>query len=373
MKVCISLRDHSTQDPRQGNLRSEARWERQALEACMSNPAITEIYTAGCRWHDGHKMTAKYKGMAYARNVSDMILLMQDWNTEIINYGFKAAVINIFSGPWLEQQDAVKEAFAKYNGNIWFTIGFPVMLRNELGIDKADRSAEGGLNHTSHLEKFLPRDHILCLPVPAAPYTTNTNNFDKKKLLWVSRLIFITQMADSLTLEWSLQKLVEDPTLHLEVLTGWLPSEVKTYINEQVVYVDDIAKGFWELEKFQKYAVVQDRVSFPLNLHWSDILAKYREAKLLTTHGKMFGGPPIEAGMHAVPFVGGLPTGALLDCPDYLYAPEPEACRLLDKLLTDQAYYEHIGNSYRVYVSDNYTYAAFNRNLNKLLADQGLL
>ncbi len=374
MKVCVSLRDHSPANPRHDNLRSEGRWERQVLEACVENPEVTELYTVGSSW-DGS--SPKYKGNINKGKASECILLMQDWNaSHVNNYRYKAAIINIFSGPWVEQIDEVKSALSNYGGNIFFTMGFPVMYRNELGADSRwGNGVPGKAETTSHLEKFLPRENILLLPVPAAPYVSQENNFDKTNLLWVSRLIFMQQMAQSSSLLWSLKKLEQDPSLTLDVLTGWFKQEVKDYVNDTVVYRPDIVSSFWELEVFAPYVAVRDRVRIHLDLHWEQILSMYSGSKLLTTYGKMFGGPPVEAGMHGIPFVGsGKELGALCDTPEYQSAEtEDAACVILDKLLTDRDFYTMIGNAYRGYVTEHYTYEAFNKNLMKLLSDRNLL
>ena len=94
----------------------------------------------------------------------------------------------------------------------------------------------------------------------------------------------------------------------------------------------------------------------------------------MTTYGRLFGGAPIEAGMHGVPFVGSGKTGALGDCEDYQYAlTEVEACDVLNKLYNDREFYTKVGDAYRSYVKDHYTFEAFNNNLNNLLLDRNLL
>ncbi len=369
MKVCISLRDNAPANLRDGNLRSEGRWERQALEASLQNPAVSEVYTVGCNWEGNHP---KYKGPLHTPN--DVILLMQDWNSSVIRHDFKAAVVNIFSGPWLEQIPEVQSAFSRLRGNLFFTMGFPIMYRNELNAPSRSGHETVGLEVDSHLAKFVPRENILLLPVPGAPYITEGSSFDKTSLLWVSRLVFISQMANSQTLLWSLKKLEQDPSLNLEVVTGWFPEEVKDYVDGQVVYRNNITESFWAIEAFAPFVGVRDRVQIHLHLDWAQIISKYNQAKLLTMYGRMFGGPPLEAGMHGVPFVGMKNTGALGDCSEYVYAEdEAAACLLLEKLLNDRDFYTTVSNSYREYVRDHYTFDAFNNNLNSLLRDRNLI
>lgn len=380
MRICVSLRDPAPANLKEGNLRSEGRWERQVLEAVLENDRVTEVYTVGPGWAGNHR---KYKGGMKANIANSTVLLAQDWNyNNIRKFRFKAVIVNIFSGPWVEQIKEVKKYAANIGKKLFFTMGFPVMHRNELGLEnwhEGMRMAEGN----SHLEKFLPRNHILLLPVPGAPYVTKDSNFDKKKILWAQRLVFMSQMGTSPTLLWSLQQLEKDPSLSLDVLTGWKLDEVKDHVDGNVVYHSSIKKAFWNLEAFAPFGdSVRNRVRIHLERSWEQVLQMYSEAKIFSTHGRLFGGPPIEAGLHGIPFVGSGKTGALCDCPVYLHAniegptgneEDLGGVDILDKLLNDRDYYTEIGNAYRDYVEEHYTYAAFNRNLNKILTDRGLL
>lgn len=377
MKVCVHVRDPAPVNLKLDNLRSEGRWERQAFEACMENPEITDLYTSGYVWPGTHP---KYRGLIDNNTSNGTILLMQDWNKSVFeNRNYKAAFINVFAGPWLEQIPEIKAMLSALNNNLFFTMGFPLIYRDEF-VDASrlyhGMKIEPCPETISHTEKFLPRKNVLLLPVPAAPYTTEGNNFDKNNLLWVSRLVFVSQMGQSIPLLWSLKKLQENSDLHLDVLTGWFANEVKEHIgNGEVEYLPDITKAFWELDAFKPFADIKDRVTIHLNLNWEEVLQKYNNAKLLTMHGRLFGGPPIEAGMHGVPFVGyAKTTGALADSPDYLYTTsDEEVCIILNKLFTDKDFYIKTGNAYRDYVKEHYTYTAFNRNLNKILKDRDLL
>lgn len=367
MKICVSLRDPAPANLRSGNLRSEPRWERQALEASLENPQVTDVYTTGRKWSGSHP---KYRGQMQANAAPATVLLLQDWNVSTVKaFNYRAAIVNVFSGPWDHQRAEVKDAHTRLGGRLIFTMGFPIMHRNELGSrDTGVRKVE------SHLEKFLPRENILCLPVPGTPGVVEGSNFDKPRLLWAQRCIFMSQMGDSETLLWSLQKLDEDSALTLDVLSGWRAEEVKDYVDGVVVKCPQIVTSFWQLEKFAPFTHLQNRVNIHLQMDWENVLSLYGSSKLLVTYGRAFGGPPIEAGTYGVPFIASGPaTGALVDCDEYLFEhTEQAATHILQRLLTDRAYYDQVGNSYRNYVRDNYTYKAFNNNLNKIISDKGV-
>ncbi len=389
MKICVNLRDPAPANLRSGNLRSEPRWERQALEASFSNPQVTAVYSTGRTWSGNHP---KYKGRMTANGAADTVLLLQDWNTSVVNaFNYRAAIVNVFSGPWDHQMGEVKAAYRKLGGNLFFTMGFPIMHRHELGLKapspastatgpgttRIDESGDTVVTEPrraeSHLEKFLPRENILCLPVPGSPGVVPGSNFDKPNLMWAQRLIFMSQMAKSASLLWAIQQVDKTPGLTLDVLTGWKAAEVKDYVNEQVVKRPNIVNAFWQLEEFQPFAHLKGRVKVHLELDWERVVVMYSQTKILVTYGRAFGGPPIEAGMHGVPFIAAGETGALCDCPGYLHIGSEERCLpILDNLFNNREFYDKTGNAYRDYVNETYTYSAFNNNVNKLLKDKGV-
>lgn len=133
MKLCISLRDPAGPNLRDSNFRSEPRWERLALEASISNPEVKEIYTSGYEWVGGKDVTSKYKGVITKQEATNCILVIQDWNTSVINSkSFKAIVVNIFHGPWIEQKREIEDATARYRNNVFFVMGHPVLYNDEL-------------------------------------------------------------------------------------------------------------------------------------------------------------------------------------------------------------------------------------------------
>lgn len=383
MKLCVSLRDPAPKDLRSGNLRSEARWERQALEAALENPHASEVYTVGCKWAGSHP---KYRGKMKANAAPETVLLMQDWNGKSATaFKFKAVFTNIFAGPWDNQMSEIKDVHRRLGGHLYLTMGFPIMYRNELGLEDLTALPSGPhgppRSKESRLEQFVPRENVLLLPVPGSPGVVGGSNFDKTNILWAQRCIFMSQMQDSATLLWSLKLLEKDPSLTLDVLTGWRAAEVKDYVNGAVVKRPNIVDAFWALDAFAPLASVRDRVRIHLEMGWKQVLGLYAGAKLYTTYGRAFGGPPIEAGMHGLPFIACGETGALCDCPGYLHVPsegytttgEESACSILDRLYADRDFYNETGDAYRQYVKENYTYEAFNNNLNRFLSDRGLL
>jgi len=363
MKICIPLRSPASSDLKLDNLRSESRWERQALEACVQSPLVDVVYTLGCSWHGGTAVSSKYKGPLGPNDAADTVLLVQDCNLGwITKYKYKAIIVNIFAGPWVEQLEAISEVVAQYGDRFIFSVGFPVLYRNE-----------GAM---SHLQKFLSKDNIVLLPQPGIPRPRYKDCFDNKTLLWAWRLIFFSQITTDPGITWALDKLREDDSLDLYILTGWKRNEVKDLVDGEVVWItENIEDYFWSREEFKPYIDLRSRVVVEYSLSWGAVLDKYSEAKLLAYCGKYFGGPPLEAATFGVPFVGNSWThGALVDCPGYLVASgAEEASVLLDRLMVDREFYVEKALSYHQYAVTNYTYASFCKNIYSILEERGIV
>jgi len=121
------MRQDVSKNLREGNLRGEARWERQVLEALLSNPEVTEVYTSGAVWPI--KRHPKYRGLMKSDHSKDTILFTHDWNLDVISkHKYKAILVNIFSGPWESQQEEIHNYVAKYQDNLLFTLSYEIQL-----------------------------------------------------------------------------------------------------------------------------------------------------------------------------------------------------------------------------------------------------
>jgi hypothetical protein len=360
--VCVWLRDPASSNLKEGNLRSEARWERQVLEACLQSPLIQNVYTAGCVWKDGSLVSTKYKGQINKESAKNSILLIQDWNFDRVTaYNYKGVIVNIFAGPWLNEIGEVSKAAARYGDRLVFTIGFPILYKN--------------LSAISHLEKFLPKRNILSLPVPAIPASFYENRFNNKTLLWTWRLISVSALASNPGLLWAFSKLRTDPSLTLSVLTGWKPSEVTDVIDGVAVKIKEpLTEYLWAKPELSEYKDLKNRVIIEDGIGWDQALKKYSQSKLLVVHGKYFGGPPLEAAMHGVPFIGtSLKEGALAECPEYLYTGNTkEAYEMLDRLLIDEDFYVKTAKAYHDYAINLFSYTAFCNNLGVIFNSRGM-
>lgn len=385
--VCLSLRDPIPRNLKEGNLRSEGRWERFALEAFTTNPEVEGIYTLGYEWTGGKSVSPKYKGILPNRRVEKCVLVLQDWNNAIYKIGeyqFLAAVINIFKGPWLDQKEQIAEKQRVLKGNLFFTMGHP---------DTYLREFTGGEDHrewltdikspkvmSAHLVNFVDSDHFFFLPLPWIPKSCFQDKFNNKVLLYGNRLNFLNDLLEQKTFLWALQKLSEDSSLSLRVITGWNQQAARNYDVKTgtVTYLHEIGQEmnnfFWTYPEAQNYIGVRNRVFIHYSLDYPQVLAEYSNAKLLIEHATHHGGPSMEAAMHGVPFVGMPGGGSLAYCPDYLTTVDSNiACNLLDNLMSDHKFYQKIAGSYHDYVMKTYSFDAFNSTLNTYLKGKGLI
>lgn len=361
--ICVALRDPAPSNLRGNNLRSEGRWERQALEALSVNPEVSNLYTSGYEWSSG---CGNYRGLISSATAGRCVLVTQDWNASVASqYNYKACMINIFSGLWPFQIDEFRQINRNiYSDKIMFTLGFSVFYRSS--------------DMINHMLKFIDStDNIHYLPVPGAPYISNEDHFNRDQILWAGRRIFFSELYDTEAIHWALGRLNKDEKLKLCILTGFFPNEIREYRNGIEYYdvQEEINSLFWRQEPLQPYVHLRPRVEINYAVGWDTALAKYDASKLMAYYGKHFGGPPIEASMHGVPFVASHEgNGALADCPNYVTChSEKEACTIFDRLMDDQDYYNKIANSYRKFTSETYTYDKFNENLIALLKQKELI
>lgn len=354
MRVCVAMRSGVPANPREGNVRGEARWERQVFEACLSNPEITELYTYGGRWQG---RDPKYKGLLSAQAAPETILVAHDYNVSILNaHPYKMIIANIFGGPWEEQRGDVEALSAKMGKRLVFTVSFSALKHT----------------HYPYLGTFIPEENVTYLPLPGASYVTEGSNFGNNILLWPYRIIFLSAVYEAEPVLWAFDKMLENPELQFRMVVGWSTGEAKDYVNEEVIKIRNMTQYFWDVPSMKKYESLKPRVRLDMACSHQELLNIYQHTKICIPHYRYYGGPPIEAAMHGVPFVGtSMEEGAFFECSDYLTASTTKELReLLDRLLTDEVFYNDVANGYRNFARDTYGYEAFNKNLNKIIEER---
>lgn len=357
MKVCVHLRDPANGNLTDGNLRGESRWERQALGAVLQNPLVTDVYTSGHLWRG--VTDPKYRG-AIQPSEKDVIFIGHDWNRSSLgSIEWKAIFINIFAGPWQEQKAEVQSFVTNYQNRLIFTIGYQALLKTQ----------------RAYLKQFIPEENILCLPVPGAESVRLTNAFDNKILFWPYRILVLSAVYKAKCIRWAFEKLAQDSSLRLRIVTSWNQSEIRDLVGGDSVPIQgDLDDYFWSREETKGFSSVRSQVEIRNSQTHQQMLDSYAHSKLVIPHYRYFGGPGVEAAMFGVPFVGNQIFGAFSEMEGYIYTnTEDEQLAVFDRLMSDRDYYTSVANTYRNYIDQTYTFDAFNRNLNKILSDRNLL
>lgn len=378
MKICIPLRDHITQDLRLGNFRGEGRWERNALEAVSKSPLVTDVYTLGYEWDRGSSVSDKYRGSMTPEHSENTTLLMFDWNLSHASaFRYKGIVTNIFGGPWDAQIEEVNKFHSEYGNKFMFSTVYPYFYKNSETL--------------LHLSKFIPKEDIIFLPYPSIPESHYDDRFYNKSLLWCWRIIFMRTLINGVKnhylddissdpcrgsaalLYWAMNKLKEDKSLTLSIMTGWEKDEAKDFVDNQILWIkEDINDYFWSAAPLKPYLDIRSRVTIEYGKDWSEVLNRYSSSKLLLNYNDRFGGA--EAAMFGVPFIGSGPRGIFTECPEYLYTGSVQtAFDTLDRLFTDHAFYTKTALSYNRYAVEHYSHEVFCKCLHDILVERNMV
>lgn len=356
MKVSVHLREPVNGNLRNDNIRGEARWERQALEAFLENAEVTDVYSTGHLWRNSTH--PKYRGVVPADS-TDIIYVGHDWNVSAMGHiNWKAILVNIFAGPWQEQKDQVQALSNRYGNKLIFTIGYSALLDTQ----------------KAYLKQFIPEENILCLPVPGAYQVSKSNGFDNRILLWPYRVLVLSAIYKAKSIRWALEQLAQDSTLNLKIVTSWSPSEIRDLCgDESVIITEDLSNYFWSRDETKDLSSVRDRVEIRNSQTHQQMLDLYAHTKLVLPHYRYFGGPGVEAAMYGVPFVGNMKMGAFTELDEYLFTnSEDEQLVVFNRLMTDKDFYTDIATKYRDYVDRTYSINAFNNNFNRIIRERNI-
>jgi len=360
MKICIACRCPFTNDLQDGNLTSEERFERQVLEASLSNKEVTEIYTSRYEWKKGYNISSKYKGLVTNKESKNCILLMHDYNENrdtIYRYEWKSILIWVFAGLWVEQRKEIRALEKKYKNSFFLVISYP---------DSYQSQKERFIDYCN----LVDIENFISLPVPIVPYLDYADRFTNKVFLWSQRPRSLNTVYENSGTIWALQKLQQDSSLQLHIVTSFRERESLDHRNGQVVKGFNPTLYLWSLPEMQKYSDVKERVFLLGSISRQEVLNEYSKAKLAIPFLTFNSSPGFEASMFGVPFI----TNGGWEKNVYLNVETPEEhTRLLEKLSTDHSFYIETANKNRDYINQLYTYTAFNKNLNRFLATKELL
>ena len=364
-KIAVHMRENIRNGFRGDNLRSEPRWERQVCEACLENSEIDEVFSAWPQWISNNPPPPKFRNGFPIQRHNDAPLIVQDfWNND---HGFspKGWLFNIYAGAApLEQslKNFIDNLKSRYHERLVFTYGYT-----------------GSVHIKTNLINMVGSDYAEELPVPSVPYVAVDDSFEKKILLWGQRWIFLRMEGSHVVGEvkdemykifsWIAARLKKDPTLEFHLLSGYGPQDI------EFRHYPPVADYFWSFDCVAPLREVKDRVVIHEGMDWQQTLNIYAKTKLVVSFAENYGGSPAECGMYGIPFIGRPLVNPLVDCPVYLSEDihSPNYYNLLDKLCDDHEFYSKIGNGYRDFVAEHYTYSAFSKKLLSILKDRHMV
>jgi hypothetical protein len=340
-----------------GNLRGEARWERNVLEALISH-GIQVHTTLNVKANDQLELPSNFHNGVNLDWIQDSIYISHGSPSNAylppLGISCKYYLIQWFNGPQIETARSLQNLIDTNPSNTILTTNF----------------LSGG--YYAHLDARFP-GRVRHIEGPAVPDVDLTiDNFNKNILLWAYRdpMQFLVVPSTIQLCNWIKVQFEKNPNLRLVFLMGELESNLIGKWNFQGHH--HIFNTYSSLSPLKAY---QDRIDFKYDLHWHEVLNIYKETKLVVSPARPLGGPPYEASMFGIPIVLEDKINPFQDNARHAFFPEllTAPCGVnqvfinhLDKLSNDHNIYRKHGDAYRNYVAKKATYKGYIQNLNNM-------
>lgn len=220
----------------------------------------------------------------------------------------------------------------------------------------------------SDLKQIMPKFRIRKLTYPYVEECFfDRNNFYSSKLLWSGRNLLAEDPSKlRLVFDWVSDKLEEDKNLTLGIMFGFDSTQERAP-GSNLSIKDFVVQAEW-FNSLRKYL---DRVTFYGNMEWFESVELIQSSKLVIQLPQKYGGPTCEAAAVGIPSVG-QPSFSNFDIGAdwYLSASSvDDFLHHMERLYTDESFYNDVGSHMRTYVNRYYTFSRFVENLNSILED----
>jgi len=336
MKIAIYMRNPpSSNSPRDDNLRGEARWERQVYEALR----------------EGGRFQVKGLHQLTSSEAQEYVLICHDfWETAVTKYNFKGIISNVFcTSTYRDNPNLLNKMKNNYGSRLVFTFGYNEKYHKDL------------------LSSEIGAQHFEFLFVPGAPYIDESNHFNKKIYLFHRRLFIPTNDKPDPIFEWITGALERDSSKEFHIVSGYCSQE----------YTPAALKHkFLHSRSTECLRRVENRIVVHPSLSWCQVLDLYKNVKLVPFRVSLYGGPPLEAAMHGIPFIYcgpfGLNRGAFGELKEkpYIKSNYDEYLELLNRLDSDEEFYTKNAGLYRNYVKTHHTYEVFRSRVEQLMRER---
>lgn len=364
MQFAVHVTIPITNQLNSGNLFSEARWERAVVESLLRSPEVTDVYLTESVWQSPNPLPNKLHPSLPKEKEKDVVLIIP--SSLGFKYKPKALVQSMYgyippfsTEPYFEGKNLLECFQEKQN-----ELGEKLIL-----VYPSDARA---------IPILLPgfESHYEYLQFPRLPYVSTEDNFNKKILIWPHKdtMDNLDRSVDGckIIFEWICKELQKDSSLELHMLTGMSDSDI------EFRKWGSIENRFWNHEASSPLVLVKNKVKLYTSMEWSKMLDIFSQAKLLLPSPNInvqMGGPPVEAAMFGIPFVG-IRRSPLALAEHYINVEEygsNEMFYYLNKLMIDHNFYNTVGNSYREYVNNNFTYDSWAKKLFSALKSRAII
>jgi hypothetical protein len=339
------------------NLRGEPRWERNVADALISEKR--NIHTVWDIWKSQEpKPENLHSGIVNEwLDNSLMITYGVPQRTHIYDVKAKYNMVHYLDGP----DDKTKTEFFSHK-NIVATCNF--------------KSWE----YFKRLVATLGQENVEWIGGPAVPYVIeNTDNFNQKYLLWSYRNFIPYATNEPLRMQILLSKirdyLKSDSKLELVILAHAIHQE------QQLAMNSSMKDWFFSYSFTKELKEFQDRIHIKTNLNWHQMIDIFKQTKLIISPPEPLGGPPFEAAMFGIPTLVCKDNNPFQESNGTPFFPEllkvnpktigNDFLQSLDKLFYDKTFFTKHGNSYRQWVKNNATYAAYVRQVDEITSKRG--
>lgn len=358
MKFAVNLTSPTVVDSlKKGNYRGEPRWERQAVEALLEGGH--EVYTLmDGSWSPPHTKPGNLHYTVNSNIAKDCVGIAHDFQPASVPPIFKAQIFNMFSIHYFRDlPDKVQEYKNKYGRNLIFTQGYY------------------GTPNEQDIIKAAGQDYYEYLPVPGIPKIHDVDNFNKKRIVWLSRGIHLHAFPDKENpelvpfIDWVKSKLEQDNQLEFFIIPGLGQRDM-----DWQKWNCTVEERVFQSPIMQRLNPWRSQIKVVCDVGWDEILDIMADTKLsVSVAPDRWGGPPVEAAMYGIPYVSPAHPHCFMHVGGHISTHAiGDRIRAYDKLFTDHNHYRSTGDSLRNFCRDHYTYESFRNHLMRMLAARGI-
>lgn len=350
---------------RADNHRGEPRWERNAVDALLTQGKI--VHSTNRIWHSALEKPANLYDEIHQEWMDESIQISYGVPHEIYtghypdNCDPKYRIVQYQDGP----SEQTKDTFLKYDrrlpGSIVATCAF-----------------KSG-NYLARLERTLGKQNVEWHYGPTVPEIfPDHDSCSQTNLLWAYRNFCAYAERDPNGMRKLFNKVAgymkESPDARLVMLV-----QPSSHANSLLINKD--CRGYFFNFPFTKALTpYKDRVDVLTAINWYEVMEIMSKTRLVISPAEPLGGPPFEAASYGIPIVLESTTnpfcitgGAKL-FPEVLTAAHgisPQFFNQLDRLNSDPAYYRKHGNAYRNFVGQHATYESYVNKLEDIAKQRG--